>query len=263
MSDPRASLPSVPSAEERTTLPGRSADGLPPIVMEAPHPASPTAALRIGAAMASARILRRELSLAVLLGAALVVLSAVLERRVTVAGAVDRTLAATFNLVVPLASFTIAAMATGRQSLGDAVWSAARYGVARRDVALGVIGAAAITSAALSAALSALAVVAAGGGGGDAITSAWIAALTATAYVSWFSLGATFGKRGGGRLAVLLVDFAIGGSAGIAGAILPRGNAASLLGGPGPLHLPQASSSALLLVSALSLAGLAAVRCRE
>lgn len=263
MSDPRASLPSLPSAEERATLPGRSAGGLPPIVLDAPPPASPIVALRIGASMASARILGRGLVLTILLGAALVWISALVERRLTALGAVDRTLAATFNLVVPLASFAIAALATGRRSLRDAVWSAARYGVARRDVALGTIGAAAVMSAAICAALGAFSVLAARGGAGDAITSAWIAALTAAAYASWFSLGATFGRRGGGRLAVLLVDFAIGGSTTIAGALLPRGNAQSLLGGPAPLHLPQASSSVILVVSALVVAGLAAVRCRE
>jgi hypothetical protein len=98
---------------------------------------------------------------------------------------------------------------------------------------------------------------------GDAITSAWVAALAAAAYTSWFALGATFGRRGGGRWAPLLLDFVMGGSTGLAGALLPRANAASLLGGAAPLGMTQASSSVILAGSVMVLAGIAALRCRE
>jgi hypothetical protein len=97
---------------------------------------------------------------------------------------------------------------------------------------------------------------------GDAFTSAWIAALTGAAYAGWFALGATFGRRGGGRWLPLLADFAIGGSLGLAGAVLPRANALSLLGGAAPLGMVQASSSVILGASAVVLAGLAGLRCR-
>lgn len=267
MTELRVSLPSVPDAAERTTLPGRSPTGLPPVTESAPPPARPGAAVRIGVDLARARIVRRSALITALLGAGLVVVSATIERRVTTAGAVDRTLAATFTLVVPLVSFAIAAQATGRARLDEAAWSVARYGVARRDVALGMIAGAAIASGAICAALGALAVILAGAGAApvahDALTSAWIAALTAAAYTSWFSLGATFGKRGGGRWAPLVLDFAIGGTTGVAGAILPRANAMSLLGGVAPLHMTQASSSVILGASALVLAGVAALRARE
>jgi hypothetical protein len=268
MSEPTLSRPSLPGPSDRATLPGREAGALPPIAMVAPAPATPAAALGIGFAMGWARIRRRGTLVSAVLGAALVVTAGIIERRVSSAGAVDRALAATFNLVVPLVSFAIAAEASGRGNLRDGVWPAARYGVARRDVALGTMGAALVAAAALGAAFGALAVLVAHGAGnpalgGDALTSAWIAALTAAAYTGWFALGATFGRRGGGRWAPLVVDFVIGGSTGVAGAILPRAHAANLLGGPAPLGLPQASSSALLAASAVVLTGLAALRCRE
>jgi len=268
MTDLRISRPSLPGPAERVTLPGRAPDGTPPVARDAPPPAASIEALRIGFAMARARVMRRPTALTALLGAALVVVAGLVERRVGSAGAVDRALAAAFNLVVPLASFAIAAEAIGRENLRDAVWSAARYGVARREVALGAIGAAVAVSAPLSALYAALAVLVAHGQGnpalaGDLLTSAWVAALAAAAYTAWFALGATFGRRGGGRWAPLLADFVIGGSTGLAGALLPRANAASLLGGAAPLGMTQASSSAILAASALVLAGIAALRCRE
>jgi hypothetical protein len=265
MSDPHLSLS---GAEDRTTLPGRAPGGLPPISLDAPPPAPPRQAVRLGFAMARARLWRRPPLLTAVLGAALVVVAALVERRVGSAGAVDRTLTATFNLVIPLATFGLAAEACGRGNLREGVWSAARHGVARRDVALGAVLAAALASGALAALYAVLAVAVAHAPGNppfatDALTSAWVAALAAAAYTGWFALGSTFGRRGGGRWLVLLADFLIGGGVGLAGAILPRANAASLLGGTAPLGLPQAGSSAILLAAALVLTGLAALRCRE
>lgn len=264
MTDLRVSLPSLPDPTERNTLPGRSPTGMPPITVEAPPPATPFTAIRIGFVLARDKLLGPRARFTALLALALVASAAWIERRVTSAGAVDRALAATFSLVVPLAAFALAAEATGRARLDEAAWPLSRYGLARRDVALGTIAAAALASAALSALLAIVAVLLAGGStAGDALTSSWIAALTAAAYTSWFSLGATFGRRGGGRFLPLLADFAIGGTSGVAGALLPRANAASLLGGTAPLHMPQASSSVILALSALVIGGVAALRCRE
>lgn len=260
--------PALPSVDERLTLPGREPGALPPIAREAPPAAVAGEALRLGFLVGRARILRRSAAVSALLGAALVVVAGVIERHAASAGAVDRALTATFNLVVPLVSFGLAAEVAERGNLRDGVWSAARYGVARRDVALGLIGASMTASAALCAALAMLAVVVAHGEGnprvaGDLLTSAWIAALAAAAYTGWFALGATFGRRGGGRWVPLIADFVMGASAGVAGAILPRGNVTSLLGGAAPLGLPQGTSSLILGASALVLGGVAALRCRE
>jgi hypothetical protein len=248
-------------------MPGRAPGALPPLALDAPPPPAPGVGIALGFAMGRARILRRPTALTALLGASLVVVAGVIEKRVGSAGAVDRALVATFNLVVPLVTFAVVAEASGRGNLREGVWSVARYGVARRDAALGAIGAAMAASAALAAAFAALAVAMAHGPSGaplarDAWTSAWVAALTAAAYTGWFSLGATFGKRGSGRWWPLVLDFVIGGSTGLAGAILPRAHALSLLGGAAPLGMAQASSSAILGIAAALLAVVAAIRCR-
>lgn len=230
--------------------------------------ASAPVAIGVGFAAARARLLRRPAALSALLGAALVVVSGLVEHRAGSSGAADRALSATFRLVIPLVCFGLAAEATGRGNLRDGAWPAARYGARCRDVALGSIASAVLFSAVLSALFAVLAVLVAGGGGAlstgyDAFTSAWIAALTAAAYVGWFSLGATFGKRGGGRWVPLVADFVLGGGAGFSGAILPRGHALNLLGIAAPMGLPQGASSAILAGSAVVLCLLAAVRCRE
>ncbi|MFT3768631.1 MAG: hypothetical protein QM820_24560 [Minicystis sp.] len=268
MTDLRISRPSLPGTEDRTTLPGRAPGGLPPIAWEAPPPAATFEAVRIGFAMARARLLRRPMVITGFLGAALVVVAGIIERRVGSAGAVDRALAATFNLVVPLVAFALMTEASGRDRLRDAMWPAARHGVARRDVALGAIAASATAAAALSALYAVLTVAVAHGPGNppiatDALTSAWVAALAAAAYTGWFAIGSTFGRRGRGRWAPLVLDFTVGASTGLVGALLPRANAASLLGGAAPLGLPQGTSSLILAASAVVLTGLAALRCRE
>jgi hypothetical protein len=150
------------------------------------------------------------------------------------------------------------------------VWPAARYGVARRDVALGTIVAAAGASALLGAIFAMIAVLAAHGDGNpplarDLLTSGWIGALTAAAYAAWFAFGATFGRRGGGRWLPLFLDFAVRGGAGTLAAVFPRGHATNLLGGTvtGPLGMGQVESSLVLVGMIAALAALAALRCRE
>jgi hypothetical protein len=263
----RPSAPSLPGPD-RETVPGNAPGALPPIAFRAPRPAGPIAAVGIGFAMGRQRLARRPTLLAVLLGLALVVAASVIERRAGSAGVVERVLSGTFRLVIPLVCFGIAAEASGRGNLAAAVWSAARYGVARRDVALGVVGAA-LAAAAVLGAFFAAASVALGHSPtdppivGDLLTSGWIGALAAAAYTAWFLAGATFGRRGGGRWAPLVADLLLGGSSGLLGAILPRGHARNLLGGMAPMGLSQASSSALLGIGVVVLAIAAALRCRE
>jgi hypothetical protein len=137
-----------------------------------------------------------------------------------------------------------------------------------RDVALGTILCAMAASAALAALFAVVSVVLAHSPSEppllrDAFQSAWIGALTASAYAAWFSFGAVFWKRGRGRWVPLVLDLLFGASTGLLGAVFPRGNAQSLLGGAAPLHLSQPSSSVVLALSALALTVLASLLCRE
>jgi hypothetical protein len=218
--------------------------------------------------MAGRRLAARRPVLALVLGSALAVAAAVIEVSIAGAGAADRALWATFRLIVPLTTFALVADAADRNQLRDAAWPAARFGVACRDVALGIAAAAALASAIAAALVAAVSVAVAHAPGAppllrDMLVSGWIGALTGAAYAGWFSLGGTFLRRGLGRAAPLVADLLLGGSPGVLGALLPRGNAVNLLGGPAPLGLAQPASAALLVLSAVLLALAAAIRCRD
>lgn len=241
---------------------------LPPITSAPPAPAGLFPSILFGVGMAKHRLLRRRGALLALLALALTVSGAVVERRFGSAGAVDRALESTFRLVIPLLTFALVAESSERSRLREAAWPAARYGALHRDVVLGIVAAAAFASTASGALLAALSVILAHTPSApplfaDALLSAWIGAITALAYTGWFALGATFLKQGRGRFIPLIIDFVIGGSAGIAGAVFPRGNAGNLLGGPPPLRLPQQASTAILIVSGAALCGLAVLRSRK
>jgi hypothetical protein len=241
---------------------------MPPVSLRAPFPARPRIALRIGFVMGLRRLARRATGLNALLALALAISGALVERAAGKAGAADRALDGTFGLLLPLMTFAVVAELTGRNNLRQAAWSAAKFGVARRDVALGMLAPGLLVSAALAIVLAMVSVAFAASGQvplsvRDLLISAWIAALTASAYVGWFAFGSTFFSRGGGRWVALIADFVIGGSLGLAGAILPRANAHSLLGGAAPLGLAQPASTGILLASAVALCSLAAIRCRD
>jgi hypothetical protein len=262
------SIPPAVAAAERSTLPGRHPSPLPPLVLDAPPPAGMRTALWAGAAMTRQRLLRRPSVLLAVLGLALAVVGALIERRAGEAGAVDRALAGTFRLVIPLVTFGVVGMATGRGRLREAAWPAARFGLSRRDVTLGIVAATCAAAAALGALLALVSVVSAYAPGGeplvsDALISAFVGALTGAAYAGWLAFGSTFFRRGGGLWAVLAADFLLGASTGPAGAVFPRGHAQNLLGGAPPLGLPQPASTAALLAIAIVLGLAAALRSRD
>src|SRR5262249_11071560 len=150
---------------------------------------------------------------------------------------------ATFGLIIPIASFVVVLEVTRRNRLGVAAWPIARHGVARRDVAIGMVLAAAVFAGVLGALFGFAGVAAAPPASSaavalDAAVSCRIGALAGVAYVGWFALGATFFGRGRGIWVVLVADFVLGDSTGFFGAALPRGNAMNLLGGAPPLGLP-------------------------
>lgn len=224
--------------------------------------------VRLGMEMALSRLRARRPLLALGLGVALAVAAAVIEVAFGSSGAVDRALLATFRLVTPLTIFALAADAADRTALREAAWPAARFGASSHHVALGIALATALAAALVGALLAVVVAAAARGPGAapfvrDVLISGWIGALTGAAYAGWFSLGATFLRRGLGRFVPLAADFLLGGSVGVVGALLPRGNAVNLLGGPSPLGLGQPASAGLLALSAVLLALAAAARCRE
>lgn len=224
--------------------------------------------VRLGFVTATRRLQSRATLLLVALAVALVISGGVIERHITTWGAVDRSLSSTFRLVLPLYCFAVATAACHRLGLREAAWSVARFGAARRDVALGVVLAVVAASTLGGVLLSAVAVLSAYGSSSrplliELFTSGWIGGLVAAAYASWFAVGSTFLHRGRGRWIPLVLDYFLGGGTGVIAVFFPRSNARNLLGDVGPAHFSQPQSCVALFVMVVVLVSLATVRSRD
>ncbi len=224
--------------------------------------------VRLGFVMAARRLQSRATLLIVVLSLALVISAGIIERHITTWGAVDRSLSSTFRLVLPLYCFAIATAACHRRGLREAAWSVARFGAARRDVALGIVLAVVAASTLGGVVFSMAAVLSAYGPSSRPLlielsTSGWIGGLVAAAYASWFALGSTFFDRGRGRWIPLVLDFFLGSGTGAIAAFFPRSHARGLLGDIGPTHFSQPQSCLALFVMVIVLLSLATVKSRD
>jgi hypothetical protein len=202
--------------------------------------------------------------LVALLSLAVGVMVGLVERDYLALGAADRSLSVVFSLLIPLSSFAVTSLVVGRARLDDAVWPWARHGLPRRQLIIGMLLVGMLV-AALIAAVTALAALLLSHGataafGRDALTTCWIGALAAAAYVAWFGLGAAFWRMGRGRWLVLIADFTIGGGVGVMALPWPRAHLRSLIGFEAVADLPQRTSSVLLAAMAAVLLLLAALR---
>lgn len=198
-------------------------------------------------------------------------LMAGVERQASVAGAADRAVTGLFRVVVPLAVFALAELASARQRLDASIWPLARFGHHGGAVALGhaaalALAAMVVTTPCVLAAVTLARVGAPGLGGAslpaDLFTTAWIGLAASAGYAALFTLGSTLGKRGGGRAALLTLDFVLGGI-GPFSLLFPRGSVENLIGLRAPLELSQRASSGVLVVAALAVTGIAALRSRR
>ena len=219
----------------------------------------------LGARIGFERLRDRRTAGAFLLAFALAIAGAWIEVGAGSLGAVDRALAATFRLLVPLLTLAIVSRAATREGVAAGAFPLARFGLPRFAVALGLAGSAALVAALAAVALAAVTVVLAHSPASpplvpDLLLSAWIAAVTALAYAAWISFGSTF-FRGRGRWLPVAADLLVGSSTGLAGALLPRAHASSLLGlSHGPLSLPPPASFVALFVMTLALLAATALR---
>jgi hypothetical protein len=176
----------------------------------------------------------------------------------------DHVLVDTYGaMVVPLLAYGIVGAVLGSQSLEASIRPLVGFGASPVRAAAASVAVSAVACAALAAALGAAVAVVAHGASDppvarDAAVSAYAGSLGGLAYAAWFSLGASFGRRGTGRAAFLVADWLLGIS-GPGGALTPRGHLTNLLGGVPPLDLPQ-RASALALVGLALLYAAAAVR---
>jgi hypothetical protein len=217
------------------------------------------------AALPLARLVRspRGWAGAVLWSALALGLAAVAHAEGATHGA-DRVLLEGFaSYALPLLAYALVGATLGARSMGGSVQSLVALGAAPARAAAAAVAVAAGACASGGAVLAGLVAAIAHGSGDppalrDALTSAYAGGLGGLAYASWFSLGASVGRRGGGRVVLLLVDFVLSGS-GVLGALTPRAHVRSLLGGALALDMPERASALVLGFMALAY-GFAAVR---
>ena len=91
----------------------------------------------------------------------------------------------------------------------------------------------------------------------DTTTSAWVGALGGASYAAWLGVGSGLGRGGGGRLALLGLDWLLGASPAALAVGLPRAHLQNLLGSSAAAWPTQQSSSATLVVTCALLTALA------
>ena len=197
----------------------------------------------------------------------LVALIALAEKRAALFGAASRVLQSdVFGFILPVALLLISRRILAPARLDMAATPLARFGPSRRAIALGLILASAIGSALIGGAAGAIAAAlahdpTAPAAFADALSSAWIGALGAAAYAAYFAFGATYGRSGGGRFAVLVADALLGSTAGIGAVLTPRAHIQNLLGGEPPMLMTQHASTASLALMTAFVTALALLRC--
>ncbi len=180
----------------------------------------------------------------------------------------DHVLIDTFGaLALPLLSYGIVGASVASRSLRASTAPVVAFGAQPARAAAASIAVAAATCALVGALMAATVAVVAHGVSDpprlhDAMASAYVGALGGGAYAAWFGAGASFGRRGGGRLALLIVDWILGASGGASALFSPRGHVRNLLGGSPPMDLSQRASVAALVLLALASALVAIRRSR-
>ena len=217
-----------------------------------------------------ARLARRPRAwIAVAAWGALALAFAVAARQQRAAHGADHVLVDTYGaLVLPLLAYLIVGATLGSQSLRASIAPVVGFGAAPARAAGVTIGVAAAACAALGGVLGAAVALVAHGISDpplwrDAIVSAYAGGLGGIAYAAWFSLGASFGRRGMGRAGLLIADWVLGATSGAGAVMTPRGHLRNLLGGVPPMDLSQRASAFALVAIALLCAGFALLKARR
>jgi hypothetical protein len=158
-------------------------------------------------------------------------------------------------LVVPFVAYLLVGAVLGGRSLRASTEPLASFGAAPARVAAVTVLVTAGACALLCAALGSVVALVAHGAADpppvrDAIASGYAGALGGGAYATWLSLGASFGRRGGGRFVWLAIDWLLGANQGAAALFTPRGHLRNLLGDAPPMDLSERASAAALLALA-------------
>jgi len=191
-----------------------------------------------------------------------------IARRVHASSA-DRALLGVYvPFVLPLIAYAMVGAALGGEGLVAAVRPLARFGASPRASALAAGIIATATSAIACALIAVMLVVVAHNAldpplGRDIALTAYAGGLAGAAHGAFFVLGSAVGARGGGRGAMLVVNWVLGASPAWISALVPYTHARSLLGGLPAVSLSETASAwALVAIIVVSL-GLAALRVRR
>jgi hypothetical protein len=181
----------------------------------------------------------------------------------------DHVLVGAFGaLVVPLLAYAIVGGALGGGSLRASIAPTVAFGAPPARSAAVTVVFAALVAAGLSAGLGALLAAVAHGlddppVARDALVSAYAGALGGGAYAAFFALGASFGRRGGGRTVLLVADWVLGSNSTALALVTPRGHLRNVLGGAPPWALGERGSAIALVALALLFATTAVGRTRR
>ncbi len=180
-------------------------------------------------------------------------------------GSVDGALLGVFvPFVLPLVAFAMVGAALGGEGIVAAVRPLARFGASPRASALSTGIVAVLASTISCAAVAVLLVVVAHNAvdpplGRDIALSLYAGALAGAAHGAFFVLGSAMGARGGGRSALLVVNWVLGASPGWISALVPFAHSRSLLGGTPCVTLSESASAwclGAIVVVSLTLASL-------
>jgi hypothetical protein len=160
-------------------------------------------------------------------------------------------------LVLPLLTYALSGVVIGTRSLSLSGAPLVAFGARPAHVtalALSVaIGACALSGGLLAALVDLIAHASADPPlGHDAITCAYAGGLGGGAYASFFALGASFGKRGGGRPLLLVLDWVLGAGDGPIALVAPRAHVRNLFGGTAPAELSERASALMLVLLAIA-----------
>jgi hypothetical protein len=172
----------------------------------------------------------------------------------------DHVLVGAFGaLLVPLLAYAIVGGTIGGGSLRSSIAPTVAFGAPPARSAAVTVLFAGLVAACACAGLGAIVAAVAHGVDDppvarDAMTSAYAGALGGAAYAAFFALGASFGRRGGGRAALLVADWLLGSNSSALALITPRGHLRNLLGGSPPWGLGERGSGVALIGLAVFLA---------
>jgi hypothetical protein len=214
-----------------------------------------------------ARILRAPrawLSCVLWLGFAVAV--ALFEKSRGESHAVDRVLPDAYGgLVLPLVVFALVGAVVVSTSLRSSIHPVTALGASGARAAIASIVVVAFVSALVCGGIGAALVPLSGAVApirGDVIASAWVSALGAACYASFFVFGTSFGKVGAGRMIILVIDWVLGSTGTALEIITPRAHLRNLLGGAPLMHVSQTASAITLGAIAVFCMFLAARRAR-